>query len=131
MFQVYFLSVLTNVLVGIFLIFENKISNISFVASKQKIITIILGLSSFIVGIIKLFVVAQPDIVIIGDFFPAVTGICGGLSLLINYFILYGRNQVNLNPFVQKIFVDWKKIIGFFSFVVGILNFFIPQVRVF
>ena len=130
MFQIYFLSVLLNILVGLFLIYENKIQNSNFVIQKPLLI-MILGFSSIIVGIIKLFVVAQPDIIFIGDLLPAVFGIGGGFCILLNYFLLYGKNEISLKPFVQKIFVDWKKIIGILTLAVGILHFIIPQVRVF
>lgn len=130
MFQIYFLSVLLNILVGLFLIYENKIENSNLIVQKPLLI-MILGFASIIVGIIKLFVVAQPDIVIIGDLLPAVFGIVGGFCILLNYFLLYGKNEIILKPVVQKIFVDWKKTIGVLALVVGILHFIIPQVRVF
>jgi len=130
MFQIYFLSVLLNILVGLFLIYENKIENYNLIIQKPLLI-MILGFASIIVGIIKLFVVAQPDIVIIGDLLPAVFGIVGGFCILLNYFLLYGKNEIILKPVVQKIFVDWKKTIGVLALVVGILHFIIPQVRVF
>lgn len=130
MFQIYFLSVLLNILVGLFLIYENKIENSNLIIQKPLLI-MVLGFASIIVGIIKLFVVAQPDIVIIGDLLPAVFGIVGGFCILLNYFLLYGKNEIILKPVVQKIFVDWKKTIGVLTLVVGILHFIIPQVRVF
>ena len=130
MFQIYFLSVLLNILVGLFLIYENKIENTNLIIQKPLLI-MVLGFASIIVGIIKLFVVAQPDIVIIGDLLPAVFGIVGGFCILLNYFLLYGKNEIILKPVVQKIFVDWKKTIGVLTLVVGILHFIIPQVRVF
>lgn len=130
MFQIYFLSVLLNILVGLFLIYENKIENSNLIIQKPFLI-MVLGFASIIVGITKLFFVAQPDIVIIGDLLPAVFGICGGFCILLNYFLLYGKNEIILKPVVQKIFVDWKKTIGVLTLVVGILHFIIPQVRVF
>lgn len=130
MFQIYFLSVLLNILVGLFLIYENKIENSNLIIQKPLLI-MVLGFASIIVGIIKLFVVAQPDIVIIGDLLPAVFGIVGGFCILLNYFLLYGKNEIILKPVVQKIFVDWKKTIGVLTLVVGILHFIIPQARVF
>ena len=130
MFQVYFLSVLTNVLVGLFLIFENKAESLPVIYSKKKEISLVLGFSAMVVGVVKLFVVAQPDIVLIGDLLPAVIGIAGGLCLLINYYLQYGKNQILLNSVMQRIFVDWKKIIGFVALFVGVLHFIVPQVRV-
>ena len=107
-----------------------KIENSNLIIQKPLLI-MVLGFASIIVGIIKLFVVAQPDIVIIGDLLPAVFGIVGGFCILLNYFLLYGKNEIILKPVVQKIFVDWKKTIGVLTLVVGILHFIIPQVRVF
>ena len=108
MFQIYFLSVLLNILVGLFLIYENKIQNSNFVIQKPLLI-MILGFSSIIVGIIKLFVVAQPDIIFIGDLLPAVFGIGGGFCILLNYFLLYGKNEIILKPFVQKWYFDFRR----------------------
>ena len=41
MFQVYFLSVLTNVLVGLFLVFEKKLDSYSYFTEKKNMISII------------------------------------------------------------------------------------------
>jgi len=130
MFQVYFLSVLTNVLVGLFLVFEKKLDSYSYFTEKKNMISIILGFGAFIIGIAKFFVVAQPDIIFFGDFLPALLGVCGGLSLLLNYYLESGKNQFTINPVVYKIFVDGKKIIGFFCLLFGFLHFILPQVRV-
>lgn len=131
MFQVYFLSVLCNVLVGLFLIFDNRIENSPYLITRKKVFSLILGFSAFIIGVVKLFVVCQPDIILIGDLLPAIAGIIGGMCLLINYYLEYGKNQINLTPAFKLIFVDWKKIIGFCVLIIGVLHFILPQVRVF
>jgi len=131
MFQVFFLSVLCNILVGLFLIFETKIDASSFWSSKKKTLLIVFGLLTFVIGVAKLFVIAQPDIVFIGDLFPAIAGMLAGLCLVINYVLEYGKNQLILSPTLSKIFVDWKKVIGFLVLIAGILHFILPQVRFF
>ena len=131
MFQIYFLSVLCNISVGLFLFFEGKITNSMYFGPKKKISMVILGFASFIIGIVKLFVVCQPDVIFLGDLLPAIAGILGGMCLLINFSLEYGKNQLRLNPVLQTIFVDWKKLVGIFAFIVGVLHFILPQVRVF
>ena len=131
MFQIYFLSVMCNISVGLFLFFEGKITNSMFFGPKKKISMVILGFASFIIGIVKLFVVCQPDVIFLGDLLPAIAGILGGMCLLINFSLEYGKNQLRLNPVLQTIFIDWKKLVGIFAFIVGVLHFILPQVRVF
>lgn len=131
MFQIYFLSVLCNISVGLFLFFEGKITNSMFFGPKKKISMVILGFASFIIGIVKLFVVCQPDVIFLGDLLPAIAGILGGMCLLMNFSVEYGKNQIRFNPVLQTIFIDWKKLVGIFAFIVGVLHFILPQVRVF
>ena len=124
MFQVYFLSVLCNVLTGLFLIFDTKIESSPYLIARKKVVYLVLG-------VVKLFVVCQPDIILIGDLLPAMAGIISGMCLLINYYLEYGKNQIILSPAFKLIFVDWKKIIGFCVLIIGVLHFILPQVRVF
>lgn len=131
MFQIYFLSVMCNISVGLFLFFEGKITNSMFFGPKKKISMVILGFASFIIGIVKLFVVCQPDVIFLGDLLPAIAGILGGMCLLMNFSVEYGKNQIRFNPVLQTIFIDCKKLVGIFAFIVGVLHFILPQVRVF
>ena len=131
MFQVYFLSVLCNISVGLFLVFEGKITDSVYLGPKKKIAMLILGFATFIIGIVKLFVVCQPDVIFLGDLLPAIAGILGGMCLLMNFSVEYGKNQIRFNPVLQTIFIDWKKLVGIFAFIVGVLHFILPQVRVF
>ena len=131
MFQVYFLSVLCNVLAGLFLIFDTKIESSPYLIARKKVVSLVLGFSAFVIGVVKLFVVCQPDIILIGDLLPAMAGIISGMCLLINYYLEYGKNQIILSPAFKLIFVDWKKFIGFCVLIIGVLHFILPQVRVF
>lgn len=85
------------------------------------------GLALFI-SLVKLFSPVD-GIVVFGDLFPVLAGICCGVSLLLEYF---DEGEASSLPgFLQIIFVDFKRILGLVCVVVSLVHFIIPGVLFF
>ena len=89
---------------------------------------LVVGVLSVFVGIMKLLSVFRNDVPVVGDLFPALAGLCGGASLLLDYYSDSSSLELNLPSFVETIFVDSKKYIGIACLISGLLHFVFPQV---
>lgn len=148
MMQIYFLSVLMNIIVGLLLVSKKKQNvledesdaeeqEVAVVdnAENKKVkgqlfasstFNISMGLLSIIVGVLKLFVVSKSNIVIIGDLFPAAAGIIGGFAILVAYFVEKSSTAENLNDNFKRIFVTNSSLIGVLCIIVAVIHFIIP-----
>lgn len=125
MLQIYFLSIATNLLVGFLLAFEKKALEIKWFEDKK--IRLCIGIVCFITGIVKMFVVAS-NISFLGDFIPMVTGIAGGFTLLLEYYLSKTAVTLKEGSFLQKIFIINKKAIGIVCLAAAGLHFVFPNV---
>ena len=119
MLQFYFLSVFFNLIVGFVLINDQR-NIIELPLLKERVFRLVLGVLSAVTGIIKLFVVVHTSAVIVGDFIPAVAGIAGGITLMIQ------DDNENLPEWFKKVFVTNKFIVGIACAAVAILHFVFP-----
>ncbi|MGL4987141.1 MAG: hypothetical protein ACRC5H_08425 [Treponemataceae bacterium] len=137
MLQFYMLSVSLNLIGGFILILsqnaitqdesiENDIHQ-SNLFSSQKF-RLIIGVLAFCVGVFKFITPVKESVAIFGDILPAITGLCCGFSLLLEYFISTSTTGVNLNKNLASIFLDHKKYLGFFCLVIATLHFLFPQI---
>lgn len=127
MMQVYFLSVLLNAAAGLILIsggtgMEPLFSN--------KSVRLATGILAVVTGFLKLFIVVQPDIVILGDLLPAVAGITAGANILIDYYREYTTIEISLSEFFQKLFIGGRKYVGILCILVSILHFLFPRLTI-
>lgn len=127
MMQVYFLSVLMNAVAGLLLIVG--VSNTGSVFS-NKSFRLSTGILTVLTGFLKLFIVAQPDIIIFGDLLPAAAGIAGGANILIDYYRDYSSVEVNLSEFFTKLFVAGRKYVGIICCIVSLLHFLFPRMTI-
>ena len=158
MAQFYFLSVLLNILCGLILIYgtnlalkndstatasldtesmdaedkENAKKSISeeFKGFDNKTFRLVVGILSAFVGILKFLSVYRNDIPVIGDLLPALAGLAGGASLLLEYYISTTTEEVNISDKIIAVFVDSRKYIGIACLIVGVLHFIFPQVPI-
>lgn len=128
MMQVYFLSVLLNAVAGVILI--SGAANAGSVFS-NKTFRLVIGIFAVIIGFLKLFIIVQPDIIIIGDLLPAVAGIAGGANILIDYYREYSSFEINLSEFFTKLFVAGRKYVGIMCCIISFLHFLFPRLSVF
>lgn len=127
MMQVYFLSVLFNALAGIILIKGNDKED-SVLSNRQ--VRLIIGILAIITGFLKLFIVVQPDIVIIGDLLPVIAGIAGGANILIDYYREFTSIEVSLNDFFEKLFISGRKYVGIICILVSFIHFLFPRLTI-
>ena len=124
MMQFYFLSVLTNLLIGFLLVFEKQASEIKYF--ENKTVRLVIGIVACITGIIKIFVVSS--VPVFGDFIPFVAGIAGGFTLLLEYYIQKKDIVIKEESFLSKVFIANKKIVGIVCLAAAGLHFVFPKV---
>ncbi len=127
MMQVYFLSVLLNALAGIILIKGNN-SEGSLLSNRQ--VRLVIGVLAVVVGFLKLFIVVQPDIIILGDLLPVIAGVAGGANILIDYYREYTTVEISLNAFFEKLFISGRKYVGIICIIISVLHFLFPRLSI-
>lgn len=136
MFQLYLLTVLTNVLAGLALAtgflterFERFSEYTDFMSN--SIYRIVLALVSLLIGIINLFPTYSGDIAVLGDLFPSLAGIATGILLLTEYLSSRKNEQVSktveIAEKVEKFSGPYLTIVGIASVVIGILHAILPK----
>lgn len=155
MAQFYFLSVLMNILAGLVLVFGiNLVSqkydfdsleedseddfNESAHAKVKKTFgdlgldspsfRMVIGILCVFVALMKLLSVFRNDVPVVGDLLPAIAGFAGGISILLEYYISSTNSEIEINENIQKVFIDSRKGIGYFCFVIALIHFVFPQV---
>ena len=119
MLQFYFLSIFFNLLTGFVLVNSQK-NFIELSILNERVFRIVLGVTTAVTGLIKLFVVVNSRAVIVGDFLPAVAGMAGGFSLFVQ------DENLNLVEWLKNIFVANKMIVGIACLVIALLHFVFP-----
>lgn len=129
MLQFYFLSISTLLLGGLSLIFaaseESTHSFRRFISARTVQISV--GVVAALVGIVKLFVRAPGDtVVVVGDLLPAAAGIALGLALLSG---ALGRRTEENEPLkkVQAISRYYRIPLGVVGIAAALAHFFVPQ----
>jgi len=135
-FQLYLLTVLTNVLAGLALAtgflserFERFSDYTDFMAN--PVYRIVLAAVSILIGFINLFPSYTGDIAILGDLFSSLAGILTGI-LLITEYLNSRKNEAEsrtaeLAEKVEKISGPYLTIVGIASVIIGILHAVIPR----
>ncbi len=107
---------------------EQKLESTNFGIFNNAVFRLVVGVLSIFVGIMKLLSVFRNDVPVVGDLIPSLAGVCGGIALLLDYFISNASETLSFPPIIEKVFVDSKKYIGIICIVAGILHFIFPQV---
>jgi purine-cytosine permease-like protein len=132
MFQIYFLTVLTNILAGLTIsskFLSSKIEGFQVFSDKMenRLFRVILGSVTLLTGLFSLLNHSDVSIAILGNLVPAVTAMAMGLILIIYYFFSGGDQEEN--HFVQKVKDMTEKygnILGIAGIIVGLIHFLIP-----
>ncbi len=139
MLQFYFLAVICTVLAGLYFtcnsFFLERIPD----QIKVPLLDVAFILCA-VTGILKLFLIVQPDIVIIGDFLPSIGCLVAAFCLFLEICANQANKAIPLPYVLNNIFGPentesgsgaYRKYLGILLMVIGILHFFIPSVRVF
>jgi len=138
--QLWFLSVLLNVLAGLVLIFSVSNPETSTEAAdgfasapaffENKTFRLVLGILSVLAGVIKLGI-TQSHVPFLGDLLPALAGIAAGAALLVEYYSHSTSLSIELPDFLRLICIDEKKYLGIVCIVVAVLHFVFPKILFF
>lgn len=135
MIQFYFLSIFCNAMAG-YILFSSKSGEDQNAGDNQGIgvtlstnkdtLLLILGILSITTGFFKLLSAVQGDIPVIGDLFPALSGVAVGFILVFEYY--QKKTTIDSNYAVLTVFIEHnKKWIGVLAMVSAILHFLFPQ----
>lgn len=124
MMQFYFLSIISNLLVGAMLVFEKQTSEIIYL--KNKNIRFIIGIVTAVIGFVKLFVVTS--VPVFGDFIPVISGLAGGFTLILEYCIEKSTINLKSESFINKLFVVNKRTVGIICLGSAALHFVFPNI---
>ena len=131
MLQFYFISVSLNALAGYFLFFRSDAevseSQTGF-SLHNETVKLVVGILSALTGILKLLSPIQ-GIAVIGDFFPAITGILCGFILIYEFY--KNRSTIDDSEQPEKvsgIILSNKKYIGAAALIFAVLHFIFPRV---
>lgn len=129
MLQFYFLSISTLLLGSLSLMFagseESSHSFRRFISARTVRISV--GVLAALVGIMKFFVRAPGDtVMVVGDLLPAATGIALGLALLSG---ALGRQAEENEPLkkVQSISRYYRVPLGVVGIAAALAHFFVPE----
>ena len=88
----------------------------------------VLGILTFIFGILKLLSVTQGDIPVVGDLLPALFGLLVGFTLFLNYYKMKSTVESETVEKIDNIVIKNRSIIGLLAIIVAILHFIMPSV---
>ena len=157
MYIFYFLSVASLAAAGLVLSCEllgkkiNFFFDFSKLTKSYPLFPLILGITVFLIGAFKLAITVSDDghsIPVVGDFFPAVGGLIGGVLLILFYF----RNKNGLEiaesieiesksedeedeqnklKKIENYALAYRGIIGLILIAIAIVHLFVPQILFF
>lgn len=140
MFQLYLVTVLTNVLAGLalagsylstrfdrFAVFNDFMEN--------SVYRVILGIVSLLAALINFFPNFEGDIAFIGNLLPSLSGLICGIILL-SEFINQRRDEGEMRSSdiaekVERVSAPYQTAVGIVAVFVGILHAFLPRLPLF
>lgn len=136
MVQIYFLLILSNIIMGIILaknFLNTKFENFSQVNQllSSEILQVTIGCIGTIVGLLALFLRYAGNVVIIGDLVPAAIAMLSGVTLFIEYIAQEDNTEATIIKFVKNIFLKNRTILGFASIGAGLIHFIAPSLELF
>ncbi|MDA3948049.1 MAG: hypothetical protein PF508_02385 [Spirochaeta sp.] len=134
MYQIYFLSIITNILAGITLGFDRidarlRVHSVFNPALfQQNGFRLAIGIITFVVGFLKLLSVAPGDVAVVGDLIPAVTGMLMGFSLAFQYYQERAEVQSSTSEKLNRVFGRHNATLGMIGLTAGVVHFFLHRV---
>ncbi|OQX29133.1 MAG: hypothetical protein B0D92_05295 [Spirochaeta sp. LUC14_002_19_P3] len=135
MYQMYLLTVLTNVLAGLALscsFISKKVEGVSpFVGFMMNVpFRVITGGLCILIAVINIFQTYPGEFIIIGNLLPIITGLLAGILLIVEFWSAhFGDSEASDTGVVKRIEKFSKPfltVIGIVTFAVGVLHAIIP-----
>ncbi len=106
----------------------SKAANLEIPFLEDSSFRLVLGILMILTGLMKLLSPIQYDIPVVGDLIPALAGIAGGISVLLEWYKNKSALSIALPEVLEKLFVDGRKYLGIFCIAAGVLHFIFPRV---
>lgn len=134
MYQIFFLSIVTNIAAGVALawdrldgtVHEGKALNAELFHHSG--FRLGLGLVTFVMGFLKLLSVSPGDVPVVGDLFPAITGMLCGFALAFQYYQERVEVMSSTAQSLDRVFGRHAATLGFLAIAAAVLHFFLHRV---
>lgn len=132
MYQVYFLSVLTNIVAGIALAFERMDDRLRLHAVfnpelfRHTGFQLAMGVITFVVGFAKLLSVTDGNVPVVGDLLPALSGMVMGFILVFQYYQERTNIRSTAVDSVDRVFGRNSGTFGMIGIIVGVVHLLVP-----
>jgi uncharacterized membrane protein HdeD (DUF308 family) len=131
MLQIYFLTVLTNMVAGLTIsapYLSTKIEGFQVFSEKMenRMYRVILGSISLITGLFALLNHSSVSMAILGDLVPAFTSMAMGIILIIYYFFNEDDESNKLVKTIKDLTEKYGNILGITGIIIGLIHFIIP-----
>lgn len=130
MLQIYFLTVMTNIIAGLTIaapFLSSKIDGFQPFAEKMenKKYRVVLGSITLITGLFTLLNNSSVSIAVVGDLIPAISAMAMG-GILIVYYFFNGEEESKFVTTVKDLAEKYGNILGIAGIIIGIIHFIIP-----
>lgn len=128
MLPFYYLSVTTNLIMGLILVFSNKNTeeyNVKYPFLKDPTFLLVLFIFAGISAVLKLLSPVPGSIGFIGDMLPAISGGLGCIAFF-DRWIKASESQQILLSFFEKL-LEFEQFIGFFCLIAGTAHLLFSQ----
>lgn len=131
MFQIYFLTVMANIVAGLTIsskFLSTKIEGFQIFAEKMenKMYRVVLGAVSLLTGLFSLLNHNSNNMAILGNLVPAVTAMAMGVVLIVYYFFKEETDENKFSSTVKELAEKYGNILGIAGIIAGIIHFLIP-----
>lgn len=134
MYQIYFLSILVNLLAGITLSFDRMDERLQLRSLfnpelfQHAGFRLTMAIVTFVVGFLNLLSVSPGDVPVVGDLLPALAGMVMGSTLFLQYYKDRTTVESSSLTSLDRIFGNNSAIIGTLGIIVAVLHFFLHTV---
>lgn len=134
MYQIYFLSILVNLLTGITLSFDRMDERLQLRSLfnpelfQHAGFRLTMAIVAFVVGFLKLLSVSPGDVPVVGDLLPALAGMVMGFTLFLQYYKDRTTVESSSLTSLDRVFGNNSAIIGTLGIIVAVLHFFLHTV---
>ena len=129
MLPFYYLSVTTNIIMGLLLVFSAKDKeefSVKYPFFKDPTFLLVLFIFSGISAVFKLLSPVMGNYPIIGDIIPALSGGLGCIAFF-DHWLEASEKQVNMPAFLARL-LEFEQVIGFSCLFAGIMHLFFYNV---
>jgi purine-cytosine permease-like protein len=130
MLQIYFLTVMTNIIAGITIassFLSKKIEGFEVFSKlmENRLYRVILGSLTLITGLFALLNHSTVSMAVFGNLIPAVSAMVMGIILVVNYFF-DGEEEKKIIKTLKDLSEKYGNILGIAGIIIGLIHFIIP-----